>query len=388
MAKFLLLTHIYPPAVDGGSRVVAKIGEYLQKQGHEILVVTSNCYSSDDFVSTPRRRLNSEKNIIRLPVISFLHRPFKLLGRFLPIFKLLSKGPLFSYLPLIKIIRFRPDYIIAGPLPTTIIIYCRIISFFTKALTRHRSKVLLIPCFHPADSDFTNPAILHYLKYSDLIIAFTHVEQRLLSKIADCPIIVQPLGVDPEFIIKSKITFPKFPNILFIANFSAHKRLELLLDAYASLRSSFPHLTLTLLGQKTLYWPKVLAKINSLSVPVKLIFSPTSVQIKQAIDDSTLLCLPSVHESFGLVFVESLARGKPIIGANTPQTTEVLSTLRGGRTFVKDNLPDLISQLSTLLSQSELSANLGQKGYTYVKRYLTWDKITKKLWTKISSSLS
>lgn len=389
MAKFLLITHIYPPATDGGSKVVAKIGEYLHKQGHEILVVTSDCYSSDDFVSSRHSHLSSTPGIIRLPVITIFHRPLKFLGRLFPTLKIFSKGPLFSYLPIFTILRFRPDYIIAGPLPTTIIIYSRIISFLTKVLTHHSSKLITIPCYHPQDSDFNQPLLRSSLRHSDFIVAFTHAEKKLLSRFVTCPIMVQSLGVDPEFIIPAdKIVFPPHPNILFIANFSAHKRLELLLSAYFQLRSKYPQLTLTLLGQKTLYWPNILRKINSSPYPIKIVFTPTLSQIKKAIDRSTVLCLPSIHESFGLVFVESLARGKPIIGADTPQTSEVINTLRGGLLFKTDNLSDLTAQLDSLLSRPDFSKKLAQKGYHYVSQNLTWDKISKRIWQKISSSLS
>jgi hypothetical protein len=48
--KVLLISHIFPPAVDGGSKVVYKLGQYLKSQNHQILYLSSNCSSTDDFV--------------------------------------------------------------------------------------------------------------------------------------------------------------------------------------------------------------------------------------------------------------------------------------------------------------------------------------------------
>jgi glycosyltransferase involved in cell wall biosynthesis len=216
-------------------------------------------------------------------------------------------------------------------------------------------------------------------------MALTKTEKKLLARLSLAKIFVNPLGVDTDFLIKeSKIAFPKNPNILFIANFSAHKRFELLLDAFIKLHQNYPTLTFTALGQKTLYWPKIQTKIDSLPVKINIIFNPTPQEIKQSIDNSTLLCLPSVHESFGLVFIESLARGKPGIGADTPQTAEVIKTIQGGLTFKTDNLSDLISQIKFLIDNPKKAQQLGLDGYRYVKNHLTWDRIGKSLWSKIS----
>ena len=99
MSRFLLMSHIWPPAIDGGSRVIYKMGEYLQTQGHQVSIITTNCRSTDDFTSSRRSQIKFGKdgpNIHRYPVITIFHRPFKLLGRFFPNFKTFAKGPLFS----------------------------------------------------------------------------------------------------------------------------------------------------------------------------------------------------------------------------------------------------------------------------------------------------
>jgi glycosyltransferase involved in cell wall biosynthesis len=128
--------------------------------------------------------------------------------------------------------------------------------------------------------------------------------------------------------------------------------------------------------------------IKSHPANIKLIFDPTAIEIKRSIDACTFLCLPSIHESFGLVFAESLARGKPVIGADTPQTSEVIKLLRGGITFKSDDLPDLIDKIGYLLNNPAISRNLGLNGYQFVKNHLTWDKIGHNLWSNISSSSS
>ena len=379
MAKILLVTHIFPPAVDGGSKIVYKIGETLHHFGHQIQALSSDANSTDDFAKFSYQPIKNNSDlfpIYRLPVATIFHRPLKKIS------STFAKGPIFKPIPFIKalvnIARFHPDYIIAGPLPTTIIIYAAIIKKITGA------KLITVPCYHPNDPDFNNWLIKKTLNQSDLIISFTKNEKKLLSQFCAPPIIVSPPGIDKNFLIDSqKIKFPQTPNILFIANFSAHKRFELLLNALVLLQKEYPSLTLTALGQKTLYWPKIQSLINPLGNKIKFVFNPTQKQVKAAIDKSTLLCLPSVHESFGLVFAESLARGKPVIGANTPQTTEVLKLLQGGITFHTDDVIDLVTKISSILDHTQIAQQLGQDGYEFIKKHLTWDTIVSELWQEI-----
>lgn len=399
MAKFLLITHIYPPAVDGGSKVIAKIGEYLEKHGHKIMVITSNCSSTDDFVLARHSQIKFDDDgskIIRLPIITFFHRPFKLMSKIFPFFKTLSKGPIFSLVPFLKslnnILKFKPDYIIAGPLPTTIIIYAYLINYLSNHLSHYSTKLLIIPCFHPQDLDFQTPILLSILKKTDYLWCLTNYEKNYFQKNLN---IIQPqyfvhgLGIDSDFVIKEKnIFYPKNPSLVFIANFSAHKRTELLIQAFDLVLKKYPHATLTLLGQKTLYFPKINQFLRTISPKsrqkIKFIFNPTLKQIKKNLDQSSFLVLPSVHESFGLVFVESLARGKAIIGANTSQTSEVINKLKGGLTFKTDDLNSLSETIIKLIKSPKLSENLALTGYQNVKSFYTWNRIGESLCKKLS----
>jgi glycosyltransferase involved in cell wall biosynthesis len=387
MARVLLLTHIYPPAIDGGSRVIAKIGDYLKKHNHQILVLTSNCTSTDDFVSTRHRRLKIDdgQHIIRLPIFTIFHRPLKFLARIFPNFKTISKGPIFTHLPLHKIIAFKPDFIIAGPLPTTIIIYAHLIRFFTK------SKILFNPCFHPNDPDFQTPLLLSLLSKSDYLWCLTNYEQKYFHdklNITRPVYFIHGLGVDTDFIIDKKlIKTPKIPNLLFIANFSAHKRCELLISAFEKVLKIYPSASLSLLGQKTLYFPVITKFLEGIDSNTKkhiyFVFNPNTTQIKNAIDQSTCLILPSIHESFGLVFVESLARGKVIIGADTPQGTQVINSLGGGLFFKTDNLDSLFEIIMKIIKNPSFSKKIAMTGYQNVKNTYTWDKIGKNLCKKL-----
>jgi len=395
VARFLLLTHIYPPAIDGGSRVIAKMGEALQSRNHQISIITTNCLSTDDFVSSRHNRLKSEDcrlKILRLPVITYLHRPFKYLGHYFPNFKTFSKGPIFSFKSFLKIIyltlKFKPDYILTGPLPTTMVLYARLLRYLSTHLFHYSTKLLINASFHPTDSDFQTPILLNTLKSADYIWTLTDFETNYFNKKLKIPkskLILLGNGVDKSFIktedcrlkIKDcRLKIEDSPNLLFIGSFSAHKDIPTLIKAFSLLPSKY---TLTLAGQKTLYFPVIQEQINSLPSSIKkrikIIFNFPNSYLSSLLDNCSILISPSLQESFGLVLIEALARGKPVIAADIPASVEIVTKTQGGLIFKAGDANDLKNKI--------LSTKLLNYSSTYLLNYYTWDKIGEKLCQKL-----
>lgn len=372
--RILILSHVLPPAIDGGSSHLHSIGLWLKKQGHQLIFLSSNCSSTDDFV-TPKSK-NSSSSTYRLPVYKNLYRPLKLAN------VVLAKGPIFKFIPLLKalkkIIKFKPQLILAGPLPTTITLYAQ----FLKKLAK--SKLIICPCFHPSDPLFSNPVLISNLKSAHLIWTLTSFEKKYLSKlfkIKKQKIFVAGSGINPSLLKNSPAIFPQKPTILYIGSFSAHKNLNTLIN------STPKNHHLILAGQKTLYWPKIKQQIKSLPTDtqkcIKTIFNFPKSDLAKIIDSCTCLVLPSSQESFGKVLLEAWARKKPVIVKNTPAPVELVSHSRGGLIF--KNNPK--TQILKLIKNPKLCRRLGQNGYDFVKKYYTWDKIGIKVWQNISSSL-
>lgn len=404
--RILLVTHIYPPAVDGGSKVIAKIGQYFQKQGHQILVLTSNCTSTDDFVSPKSKKyLSSKPNLLRLPVYQHWRRPLKLINLVFnsDILRIFQKGPIFKIIPfisaIITITRFRPQLIIAGPLPTTIVIYARLIRSLLSIVSPLPPTLLLNASFHPSDPDFHRQPLINALKIADYLWTLTDFETQYFHHqfgISINKMINVGNGVDQSLLIKSPPSSRedtrrtgKF-NLLFIGSFAAHKGLLTLIDALEKISPSFPQLTLTIAGQPTLFFPNIQQKINSLPTTtqskIKIITSFSDSKLPILIDNCQILISPSTQESFGLVLLEAWARKRPVIAANVPASLELISKSHGGLLFNPNDSIDLSDKITSLLNDPQAQQRYGQNGYQFVKHQATWDRIGELIWQKISSS--
>ncbi|MFA7301076.1 MAG: glycosyltransferase family 4 protein [Candidatus Shapirobacteria bacterium] len=358
MANILLITHISPPAVDGGSRVIVKMGEYLKKLGHQTLLISSNCYSTDDFVRSTNKNTPGG-----LPVFTIFHKPFKLISKIFPIFGVFAKGPIFKFVPFFQLLvtsyQFHPDLIIAGPLPTTIVLYARFLKFVIR-----NCKLLINASFHPTDPDFHNSLLINTLKTANYVWTLTDHETKLFNNS-----IKLGNGIDPSLLKTSPKNFPKIPTLLYIGTLAKHKNIESLVNEHQKLLLKFPNLRLIIAGQKSLYYPqlKKLLKLPN----IKTIFGFSDKQLKTIIDSSTIVVSPSTQESFGLTIIEAWARKTPVIGQNIPATSELISNSLGGLIG--------LNNIEMLLRDQTLCQKLGQNGYNYVKANYLWPDIAKKL---------
>lgn len=386
--RVLLISHIFTPAIDGGSKVVHKIGQYFESNHHHVLYVSSNCKSTDDFVNSKSKPIQSDlKNHIYLPVYKKLKKVFKLINLLTKndFFLVLAKGPVFKIIPCLKTLhqikKFNPEIIISGPLPTTTTIY----AFYLKKLFFPKSKLIINASFHESDPDFTRSSLIKVLRSADLIWTLTKHETDTLHnnyQINKKQTVLLGNGVDQKLLIKQNTNYNS-KNILFIGSFAAHKNIETLIQAFSNLHPKHPQTTLTLSGQKTLYFPiiqKLISKLPpNISKSIKIIFEPTDIELIELIDHCQLLVQPSHQESFGLTIIEANARKKPVIVSDIPSMSEIVSKTNSGLIFQVNSISDLTKKIEDLITNTKKCQTLGENGYDYVLKHYTWDNIGEKL---------
>ncbi len=68
--KILFISHVWPPAVDGGSQIVFHTQKQLKKLGHQTLALTTNCQSTDDFIIPKSKIINLKSSDVQTIYIS------------------------------------------------------------------------------------------------------------------------------------------------------------------------------------------------------------------------------------------------------------------------------------------------------------------------------
>ncbi len=92
---------------------------------------------------------------------------------------------------------------------------------------------------------------------------------------------------------------------------------------------------------------------------------------------ATVLALPSALESFGIVALEAMAAGTPVL-ASAASEAVVEHCRRGNAGLFYRDYPDFREALSLLLADQELRATLGDNGRRYVRAHFAWPRIVER----------
>jgi glycosyltransferase involved in cell wall biosynthesis len=91
---------------------------------------------------------------------------------------------------------------------------------------------------------------------------------------------------------------------------------------------------------------------------------------------STALLLPSRTDSFGIVFLESWAHGRPVIGARAGGIPGLVSDGEDGLLTPFGDVPALAQAIKQLLTDTDLAAKMGRRGQQKVNEHYTWDRVS------------
>jgi phosphatidylinositol alpha-mannosyltransferase len=192
---------------------------------------------------------------------------------------------------------------------------------------------------------------------------------------------VIPNGVDAAlFGSRSLAPLPHFRdglNILFVGRLEPRKGFGYLLEAYARVKAAMPQARLLVVGP---YAPGDVQpfeqRLRKLSVDdVHFVGYVPEEDLARYYQGSHVFCAPSTgSESFGMVLLEAMAAGTPIVASDIPGYRTVLRHQREGLLVPPRDPSALADALLHLLQQPELQRTMGQHGQATASRY-TWERV-------------
>jgi phosphatidyl-myo-inositol dimannoside synthase len=92
-----------------------------------------------------------------------------------------------------------------------------------------------------------------------------------------------------------------------------------------------------------------------------------------------IFALPSRGEGFGLVYLEAMARGKPVIGGAHGGAPEVIDDGKTGYLVQHGDVPQLATSIQTLLADPVLAKEMGARGRERIERDFRFNVFAKSL---------
>lgn len=230
--------------------------------------------------------------------------------------------------------------------------------------------------------DIVNPFTSSYDFFDefDAVIA-TGITTSEIQEHTTCDVQTINPGVDTEkFSPDGEPIEWNRPTVLFVGRFVPAKDLTELLKGFAIVHEEIPESQLVLVGDGPLR-ERFETLSNSLGLNEAVSFTGyiNPEKVPAYYRGADVFALSSNHESFGMVLLEAMACGTPIVAPEINYIPQIVENGKCGLLYQKGDENDLADSLRRLLSTQELSTKLGKEGRKRAVNHYRWDRQSESL---------
>lgn len=221
---------------------------------------------------------------------------------------------------------------------------------------------------------FMRPAIKKVLKNADGIFAVSNaLRQEIIAtgvagigqktKLSWNSVDIDKFSAKHDDSFKKEFGLFDKPVVLFVGNLIKRKNADSLLEAKKIAKSDYH---LVIVGDGPLS-KKLTKKAEDENIP-DVIFTGSRTDVENIIPSCDVLVLPSFSESFGLVLIEALACGKPVIGSDVGGISEIINE-DVGLLVDPNNVSSIADAIDRLISDESLREKLSMNARNRAKDF-------------------
>jgi len=221
--------------------------------------------------------------------------------------------------------------------------------------------------------------IRRYLKYIDVILANSACTERFMQASGIPVAKVQPNFLNTEY---KSLPFPSTaPTLCFVGRLVLEKGVAVLLHAMRHVANELPEARLLIVGDgPEKQRLQLLSKQLNLDNVVEFLGYVSPERLDEVWLRSHVQVVPSVWaEPFGLVAVEAMAVGRPVVATHGGGLEEIVVDGESGFLVSPGNVTELFSKLLTLLKDIELTKRMGHRGSEIARKTFNNESILNEL---------
>lgn len=164
-------------------------------------------------------------------------------------------------------------------------------------------------------------------------------------------------------------------NLLFVGRMEKRKGLRFLLAAFSRLKWEYPQLRLIVVGPGPIDAPSERILGERHMEDVEIIGGVTHEDLPRYYRTADIFCAPATGgESFGIVLLEAMASGVPVLASDIPGYSGVITEGENGLLFSPKDDESLASSIAHLVRRPDLRAQVAERGRAYVQRF-SWRQV-------------
>lgn len=347
----------------GIERVVSiKASCFANQYGYDVTIIVTEGNGKPPFFP-----LSERVKVINLGLDfeELWHQPF-----FRKVFLYLKKQRTYKKLLKAELMRIRPDI--------TVSVLRREINFITKI--KDGSKK--IGELHVNRANYRNFEVnetniikrlfakfwmrnlIGHLKELDQFVVLTESECHVWPELSNICVIPDPLCIQ-----RKECSMLSKKRIVSIGRYAYQKGVDLLLKVWTIIEKDYPDWELSYYGQGDREPFLQLSKELNLDLG-RCHLNDKTTNVQQELFDSSIFVLTSRFEGFGMVIIEAMACGLPVVSFDCKSgPSEIISDGENGFLVSVGDVDALAEKLSVLMNNHELRLQFGERAYKHSFRY-------------------
>ncbi len=195
-----------------------------------------------------------------------------------------------------------------------------------------------------------------------------------------------PNGVDVEHFEAEREPFPRFsdgrPNILFVGRLEKRKGVKYLLQAFAEVKKEMPEPRLLIVGPPTRAARSYRRWVAQTGLPdVEFVGYVTYDELARYHHTADIVVAPATgNESQGIVLLEAMAAGRPLVASNIEGYASVVTHGVEGLLVMPKDAHSLADALLDLLADPDKRREMGENGRVRAEQF-RWDRVSQRVLT-------
>jgi phosphatidylinositol alpha-mannosyltransferase len=257
------------------------------------------------------------------------------------------------------------------------------------SVLHHAEGMLIVGTFHATRSNsfgysIWKPLLKKWMNKLDGKIAVSKAAMEFVSRYFPGDYVIIPNGIDLERFNDKAPPIEKYSddklNILFVGRLEKRKGFKYLLGAYERVKKEFPQCRLIVVspaGRLSKKYENIAVRRNLKDVVFAGYVS--FEDLPRYYNTADIFCSPATGwESFGMVLMEAMATGKPIVASDIPGYAGLISHGVEGLLVKPQDEKALASALMILLRDKSMREKMGEKGKLKAKDY-SWEVVARKV---------
>lgn len=355
--KIAFYTDSYLPAVDGVVTSILNSKSALEQRGHKVYIFASANSRDSKGMRSPRVFLYQGSRFKPYPQYSIAMFPNN------SVFKLneIKADIVHAHTPMVMGL--------SGLMGAKLLNKPIVSSFHTMVTNKP-----IVDAYYPKNKHLKRLAATYMMKYmkffynsSDRVIAPTQTVASILRRYGISGVSVVPNSIDTKVMnpkadgsgIRSRLGLcDRDRVVLYLGRLSREKKLETLLRAATLLMGRDQSVRLVVAGTGPLEQHyKEMARRLGIIEKTSFMGFVEAAELPKVYAMADVLCLPSTFETQGIVLIESMAVGTPVVGADYLAIREMIRPGKNGEKFRPGDYTDCAKKIEKVLNNAERYRN-------------------------------